>query len=685
MSQPIRPSPKTSPGLSPDRRPSKGGKDSDSSKMHKRSRSGCFTCRLRRKKCDETRPVCRACRHLNVDCEYKRPQWWQHPERRKKHKEVIKEIIRQTKLNEKPPPSAKNQQQRQQQTIAPPAVTSQAQPQFIAPGINTPPSLCHSLPTTDATSEAWTRTGSVESHFSPQFDIETPHDFFNSTPMMTAPQWTPLHPDYPYFTSPYEVDIKTERQMFVNDMPTQKDSVISTFTTFPPHPSSTSLPSAGMDSWVNQEFLDSHNDLVKEEPLDFRFFDFPHPPPSPTHQTVITVDECDQYLLNHFLENVTRLIFPILDANQHGSAAHDIILPALEHNRCYLHTCLSTAALHLKATDLMSGDRIDNDIMRHRYATIRELCASFEKEDESSQNLEATLGLILFQCAVGSPQDDLPDIPWFQHFTAAKALIDKLDSIATATPSKHISFNRTLASWIDILGATMLARVPDFAASYRDKIDPGESSGLAELMGCEDRVMYLISEISALESLKLAGLDSLELCGHITTLGTHLTMQEEQAGPALGVAPAHSPSGALRPKQLSRNITACFRLAARAYLCSLVPDFDRTGERILALVNAFAVAWDAVPGGPDGFDRALVWPLLMLGSYSTEGSRFRDLFARRCAAIGPSGSIGSFARVREILTEGWRINDEVMRSGHQSNCVHWRDVMQRFGGDVLLI
>jgi hypothetical protein len=34
-----------------------------------RTRTGCWTCRARRKKCDETRPSCLACRSLNLQCE----------------------------------------------------------------------------------------------------------------------------------------------------------------------------------------------------------------------------------------------------------------------------------------------------------------------------------------------------------------------------------------------------------------------------------------------------------------------------------------------------------------------------------------------------------------------------------------------------------------------------------------
>ncbi|KKK22354.1 hypothetical protein P175DRAFT_0494478 [Aspergillus ochraceoroseus IBT 24754] len=39
-------------------------------KKHKRTRSGCFTCRSRRIKCDETRPICDRCRKGSRDCVY---------------------------------------------------------------------------------------------------------------------------------------------------------------------------------------------------------------------------------------------------------------------------------------------------------------------------------------------------------------------------------------------------------------------------------------------------------------------------------------------------------------------------------------------------------------------------------------------------------------------------------------
>ncbi|KAM0261653.1 hypothetical protein ACHAQJ_002104 [Trichoderma viride] len=49
-----------------------GGGNSDQVK-HRRTRSGCYTCRSRRVKCDETRPICDRCRKGNRECAYPEP------------------------------------------------------------------------------------------------------------------------------------------------------------------------------------------------------------------------------------------------------------------------------------------------------------------------------------------------------------------------------------------------------------------------------------------------------------------------------------------------------------------------------------------------------------------------------------------------------------------------------------
>jgi C6 transcription factor Pro1 len=637
--------------------------------------------------------------------------WWSNNDQRRRQKEDIKNIIKRTKLSEK--------STTMQGTCAMP----------------TPPGLTYSVPTSDGFSDVMgrTRAPSEDSQDSLEYDFghtqpPTPAIYDQYAYNMHTPHYSAHAPLYsqPY---PYEVDIKTERQMFVNDIPTRRDSSISTFSTFqPPAPHATlpSFPTA--DDWIQHDYFESRRDSWSgEEGLDFNFFDFSHGlVPHASQQAIVPVEDCDRRLLDHFVEKVLRLIFPILEVNQHGSVKSDVILPALESNKCYLHCCLSIAAIHLKSTEGIQTEQIDNDIMRHRYETVSELCKALNRDTDHLQILEATLGMIFFQCSVGGPDDCLPDIPWHQHFQAATSLVHKLElpRIMEEMPQTgvHPPFNMTLTSWIDILGSTMLGRSPQFANTYRTKHLTGSTSGLCELMGCEDRVMYLLSEIACLDALKLEKrVDDISLCTHITALAQQLDATETHHD---ALVTPFSSTGAIRPRQLSKNMTAVFRIAARVYLCSLVPDYNRYQQSTINLIARLAEVLHFIPSGPDGFDRSLVWPLLVCGSYSIPTSPFRRVFAERIERLGEHAEFGSFGRMVRLLREVWRRADDTIvptgttggaceptptsatstiipgsdgcgdasRSNQSSNTsskqhqnVHWRDVMQQNGWDFLLI
>jgi hypothetical protein len=435
----------------------------------------------------------------------------------------------------------------------------------------------------------------------------------------------------------------------------------------------------------------------------------------------IPVDDYDRPLLDHFVENVLRMIFPILEVHQQGSARAQAVLQSLETNKSYFHCCLSVAAIHLKTTSGLTGEQIDHDIMRHRYEAISQLCQALNKDSDHEHILDATLAMIFFHCSVGSPDDYLPDIPWSDHFQAVTNLVSKLGLTETMEPSGNNfmvpTFSMSLTSWIDILGSTMLGRTPQFAHSYRNKHLSGTSSGLRELMGCDDRVMYLISEIACLESLKTEGrVDTITVCTHVSALGQQLEFTETANQV---VESPYSPTGAIRPDVLTRNMTTVYRIAARIYLCSLVPGADRNQSSTRNLVAAMGEALAYIPAGPCGFDRSLVWPLLIGGAFSTPSSSFRHVLTDRIEAMGELADFGSFGRMFQLLNEFWRLTDDPVNMpiaqdeiASDSTCqntessndisvppsllspgmreikkqqVHWRDIMNRNGWRYLLI
>lgn len=614
--------------------------------------------------------MCTACKHLGLQCEYKRPMWWSNNDARRQHKDDIKMIIKRKKLSEK-------------------------SSHTIQTSVNSPPGLTHSLPTSATFTDPLdrNRSASIDSHFSTAFN-------FNSPP--NGADYGAYNPHIPPELmfgsySPYEIDVKTERQMFVNDVPTLRESHISTFSTYQtPPPAGTVLSSGPFDGdWAEQVFQERKESL-SEETLNVNFFDFEHGPSVESRQVHIELDEHDQRLLDHFIQFVLPTIFPILESNQHGSVSSDLILPALQYNSAYLHCCLSIAAQHQKSHINVSGEEIDQDIMRHRYATIWALCDALKKDENHKEILEAALGLIFFQCVVGRFDDGLLDIPWHQHFQAAISLVQKLDlprlvSDPNVQPAKN-SFNMTLTAWIDILGATMKGCSPTFAHTYREKhLSPtNPQMGLRELMGCDDRVMYLISEIACLESLKRDGMDDFILCQHVSSLGEQISLTEvNDSGPKI----PFNGNGSLSPKQLSKNITAAFRLAARMYLCSLVPGFSPSQPSPMALVDKLTSVLQTIPSGPNGFDRSLVWVYLVGGSISLPGSSFRDFFEGRLSQMGDGANYGSFGRVATLLREVWLQNDILSGANTPGSNVSevtqpyipWRDVMQAKDWDFLLI
>lgn len=530
---------------------------------------------------------------------------------------------------------------------------------------------------------------------------------------------TPAFPHsatFPPQYAPYEVDVRTERQTFVNDVPLRHDSSVSTFNAMGPPQLNATLPNFHGDDWLQEECFNQIGPYGEVEA------NFPQQPHSASvsyfHSTTIPVEEHDRPLLDHFVENVLRMIFPILEVHQQGLARAKAILNSLETNKTYLHCCLSVAAIHLKSTVGLAPEQIDHDIMRHRYEAIASLSNALSQDTDHEHILDAALAMIFFQSSVGSPDDCLPDIPWNDHFSAAANLVNRLEIQETMHAGSAMSpsvspFTKSLAAWIDILGATMTGTTPQFAHNYRTKHLSGTSSGLRELMGCDDRIMYLISEISCLESLKTEGrLDEFTLCHHISALGAQLK-HTEPADPTIDHP--YTCTGSIQPEQLTKNMSAIFRLAARLYLCSLVPGFDRNQSSSINLVSSIAEALQFIPAGPYGFDRSLVWPILIAGAFSTPMSEFRSVLSERVTALGDIGDFGSFGRMYQLLQEVWRLSDDPSPSptsvtenfdGHPSlkqedmpserpiitigraikkQNVHWRDIMKRNDWQHLLI
>jgi C6 transcription factor Pro1 len=63
-----------------------------------RSKAGCWTCRLRKKKCDEKHPFCSTCETLTITCYGygSKPDWMDNGEKEKAMARSIKQVVKHT-------------------------------------------------------------------------------------------------------------------------------------------------------------------------------------------------------------------------------------------------------------------------------------------------------------------------------------------------------------------------------------------------------------------------------------------------------------------------------------------------------------------------------------------------------------------------------------------------------------
>ncbi|KAL4743166.1 fungal-specific transcription factor domain-containing protein [Aspergillus similis] len=668
-------------------------------KAYRRSRSGCFTCRLRRKKCDEERPTCQSCSKLGLRCDYKTPQWWSTTEQRNRQRDRIKDRIRQTKVIEKEG-SLRDYMERIK-------------------------AMCRKSPLKTAAADVNQALLADQSSSRAMNPFAEPYTepFAEALPNLVTPSaTTPI--------TPFNFEFRSDTDMWPTmpipnayAAPAPAPGPASAFPVSPVNPMQLQMPTPelGSEEWFSptqaptNALFPSQRQQVFQQPVPFPMY--PYGPiynnqPAPLSsclESMIPINETDRPLLNHFVDNVIPLVFPMSEAlsPQTGISPNRIreILHAVKTNRSYMHCCLSVSAIHLK-TSMGMEDEMDHDIVKHRYEAICQLTKAHSRGNSNkTEAMDATLAMIFYNCSVGTSDDYLPDIPWHAHFRGVSNLVKTLHT----APSK---LNVSLIAWIDILGATMLGETPQFAHTYRTKHLRGVSSGLQSLMGCDDRIMYLISEIACLESLKNEkSLDDLAICHHVSALAAQLDWTEPLD---LTLAAPFTPTGAVIPEMLIKIVSCLFRLAARIYLYSLQPAFNPYDASIVALVTAVTDTLAYIPAGAHGFDRALVWPLFMAGAHSVPSSLFRKIMAERVTALGYLGDFGSFGRMYRVLKAIWRVADSVPSSPASSNesdsaadpapdletglvqghakeqtqlqpLPHWREVMKQNKWDYLLM
>ncbi|KAF6807935.1 Transcriptional regulatory protein pro1-like protein 2 [Colletotrichum sojae] len=674
----------------------KNSMSSSSAKI--RSSEGCWTCRLRRKKCDEARPVCEGCASLEITCHYSdaKPDWMDGGERQKEMADHLKKLVK---------TQANNRRERKYLQSLDVEGHGHGQGQHHhhhghhhddSDGDHIPP-----VPALSADGGSSKETNST----SPSTVHDTPGD-------MSSPAF-------------------------------QLDAVKSSIHEIAPGPAPVPAPSP-----PNQHTPDWTATASGNHPSPGQ----PHGKPAPdTNPTNPFPDDSNLGFIMIYLDYVFPFLFPFYKpALLEGGRGW--LLNVLNHNKALYHTALSLSS-HFFGV-VLNGAQVEHTPCRIRSVAslqhqldlaLKELRADMAAIDEagdiqgrltqSCRVLESIVQLLVFDVTLASNDH------WQMHLDAATIIFQQIllrpeDWDPTMhqmaipllqgvhfPPGSHKPWSSDQAAlrfftasllYFDIISATSLERPPSLQAYHHHLLSPRREEAacleveprlrLEEYFGVQSWVLRLIGEIAALDawkkenrragSLSMTHLVSRAACLELA-LREGIACIENQCPQLMGTSndvacragqclttgepilppphPTHVDTTRLPPDPLtlyqseqtrdtveaSRVHTKIWAHAALAYLSTVVSGWQPSCPETAGSVRATIALMDSLPS-PVSL-RTVVWPFCVIGCLATplQEHMFREMVGRM-GALEVFGSIRAALGVmenvwarRETMDETW--------------------------------
>ncbi|KAL4072755.1 fungal-specific transcription factor domain-containing protein [Scleroderma yunnanense] len=615
-------------------------------------KGGCWTCRLRRKKCDEQREgdSCHTCNRLKIKClgwGPKRPDWMRDKQAVETYKADIKAQLTRAGLIRGQPRSSILQATTGSSSVF---TTHQYQgpSSTVLPIANEPgptPSLIFSDPS-HGQNLGEGSSGSVNSpfDFQPQYDTNFSQINTHSpyTPSITIP---PSHP------SPHDLAQFTP-----------------TFDNFTPSP-------VTFNGETTITALSGHN--IQTEHVLYYFS---------------RVCGLQFALPNTSVEDITYSL--VLQYPQ-GSLTNALCALASLHDVC-LRTSKELVPNMLENSQaLVFYDNACAQLHQGRQSTLSEADAN------------AALHLLSFSTFSGGVTDWQPmlDIAneWVMHTGITSHENPKL-AIINMSPGARLALRTTM--WLDVMSTVTLCVVPKhlhfyrrlyrggggfWAASGRNAVEELDTR-VESLTGCPDEALLGIAEISSLECWKSqefrnGTLSMKELIRRGDVLERHLRA-DNQSGysqdvdqtrlhpeSAMSDTSTTRHSGATSQVDVTRQVVASiFREAAIMYLHIVlsganpgVPEIMRSVEIIIIFLRQLPVSI---------VDRVLIFPIYLVGCM-TDNPVQREVLKTRL--LNMQDGFGNIHQTVRVLETVWHRRD------NRGGVVEWRDLLHVQGRHRLLL
>ncbi|KAL6297861.1 fungal-specific transcription factor domain-containing protein [Sparassis latifolia] len=653
----------------------------ETTRPHSAGKGGCWTCRVRRKKCDEEREgeSCKTCLRLGLKClgwGVKRPDWMRDKERVAAYRAEIKEqLTREGRIRGQPRTTFGH--------LHPPPPPPP--PLGVAgPGPSTL-RRNHSFGEGDA---SFRRAYAASPY-------HHPHRLVHGRGTVSA-RSSPTAQHYPLgvpFVAPMDAPFDVQE--------------------FPYHPASLS-PTLPIPT----------NEPVPE-PVPYTPFlpaahetDAPHsaglalPSPHVAPGPFTTVDEYLGYYFNYVQKvqyafagpALTNTLYPIVAADPSGVVAHAIC--ALSS----LHSTRVRIAQRLEAPVQNPEQSMPKYFYDQALAQIAR--AKAHGAQYADADAVAAVQLISFS-VLANGWGDWPALlevacDWLGQSRIHEEQNPKL-TLLNMSPAARYAAKATM--WIDVFSSITFMQPPRFLPLYRRLFAGGGGFWansqqqhfdlrMDALTGCPDEAVLAIAEISALAHWKAAEQRSGSLSmRELVRRGDLIEQQlrqlavprqyadvEEAAAAADAQQPgleqadaAASAVGSYAMEEVRQLTADIFRETAVLYLHTVLSESIRGVPEIVQSVSTIVALLNQLP--PSDYDRALIFPLFLTGSM-TEDPLLQNVIKERFALV--DDGLGHIMQARTLLEHIWSRSAPIHGSSLVT-VVEWRETLCNQWRNLLLL
>ncbi|PWY87259.1 C6 transcription factor [Aspergillus sclerotioniger CBS 115572] len=678
-------------------------------KIPARSLNGCWTCRVRRKKCDETRPACTRCISLDLECHGygPRPFWMDNGALQNEQASKFRQMVSQ----------ARSRKRRQKLLLS--TRSSGRNPAY--PFFNAAQEEFHDLPRESdlAAFNALACSAPIQHHPIPTTEapsIFSDEDFAvsplfsknmewaqnSSSPassvegLLLTPSLHGLHEPgivWGGMVSPEDLGLATSKTT-LSDL----DDLMWSASLDSPHFQEATLPT---DHGNGKPTSDMHALAAATCGQAILW------PMSPSDSAM--GERAEDELLMHYLDRVFYIQYPFFHSRDRRGRGW--LLSILRRVKPAYYASLALSERDLLSTSL-SRDEITTRLTQLRakdgyydmalQGMQRIMAGSFGWHApthlaNSLEGLISILQLLFWEIFAGGTKN------WQWLLRMAANLIPALvqarmplimpDATGPAYPSGQSdepgpsSEDRSAADFLlgsfislDIIAAASTRRAPFLEIDHVQALDRLEIP-LETLVGCRNSIMALICEVSALDrwkkesevARKLSIIDLAKRGGQLEErLRQELASLEQMPvaepsvwgpSPIPGACPTHP------------GISKAFGLAAIAYLHVVISGAHPELPEIAKIVSEIIVVFQTLRD--QRLLQNVVWPFCISGCLALEEHQrcFRDLFA---ASEGTEPTGGTLGEAYQVMEECWQA-----RKSRSSDC-DWVSIMNERGEYVLL-